>query len=133
MIRRDILKNVLMNDIVGFLRECGVFYLLTINGGSPAGRPFGAIMEYENCLYIATADTKSVYSQLKENENIQILALKQGTRDWLRISGIASECYDLDIKQRMLNECPVLSKHYESAKVEHYNIFKIRVISSEFN
>lgn len=127
------MKSTLLNDIVSFLRECRVFYVLTINGECPAGRPFGAIMEYENYLYIATTDTKSVYSQLKQNENVQILALKQGTRDWLRVSGVASECYDLDIKQRMLSECPVLSKHYESAKVEHYNVFKIRVISSEFN
>lgn len=127
------MKNTLLNDIVVFLRECGVFYVLTINEECPAGRPFGAIMEYENYLYIATSDTKSVYSQLKQNENVQIIALKQGTRDWLRVSGIASECYDLDIKQRMLNECSVLSKHYESAKAEHYNIFKIKVISSEFN
>lgn len=50
-----------MSKISEFLRECGVFYVLTINGDFPAGRPFGAIMEYENDLYISTGDMKDVY------------------------------------------------------------------------
>lgn len=30
-----------------FLKQCGYFYVLTINDKFPAGRPFGAVMEYE--------------------------------------------------------------------------------------
>ena len=121
-----------MSKIIDFLKECGTFYVLTINKDFPAGRPFGAVMEYKNDLYIATADTKEVYKQLKENSAVQIIALKPGTREWIRVSGTATECTDLNIKQIMLKECPVLSKHYTSANVPHYNLFQIKVTNVEF-
>ena len=122
-----------MSRVCDFIKECGIFYVLTINEEFPAGRPFGAIMEYEKDLYISTIDTKAVYKQLKEHENMQIIALKPGTRDWVRVSGVAKECCDLDIKQKMLDECPVLSKHFTSADAPHYTIFQINIIESEFN
>jgi len=122
-----------MNKECKFIRECGVFYLLTINNNFPAGRPFGAIIENDQYLYISTADTKDVYHQLKQNKKIQIIALKSGTRNWIRITGIATECNDLKIKQKMLDECPALSNHYSSADAPHFNIFKIEILNSEFN
>ena len=71
--------------------------------------------------------------QLKENENMQIVALKPGTRQWIRVSGIATECCDLNIKQKMLDECLALRKHYNSAESAHYSIFQIEVTGREFN
>lgn len=35
----------IMSKEYDFLKECGYFYVLTINGDYPAGRPFGAVME----------------------------------------------------------------------------------------
>ena len=32
------------------------FYMLTINGDYPAGRPFGVVMEVEEDLYISAND-----------------------------------------------------------------------------
>ncbi len=79
-----------MSQAYEFIKECGAFFVLTINNDFPAGRPFGAIMEYEDKLYIAIANTKAVYNQLKDNSNMQILALKSGTRSWVRVSGVAT-------------------------------------------
>ena len=122
-----------MSKVCDFIRECEVFYLLTINKDFPAGRPFGAIMEYENDLYVSTSDTKEVYRQLKENGNVQIIALKEETREWVRVSGVAKECNDLYMKQKMIEECPILSKHYASADAPHYSLFQIKVENVEFN
>lgn len=49
-----------MSMTYDFLKECGVFYVLTLNGNFPAGRPFGAVMEHEGDLYISTGDMKDV-------------------------------------------------------------------------
>ncbi len=103
-----------------------------MNHDFPAGRPFGAIMEIGEELYISTADIKAVYQQLKANGNMQLLALMPGTREWLRVTGVATECDDMAIKEKMLVECPVLKKHYPTADTPHYNVFKIRVLNSEF-
>ena len=39
-----------------FLKECGSFFVLTINSDYPAGRPFGAVMEIGEDLYLSTND-----------------------------------------------------------------------------
>ena len=48
------------------------------------------------------------------------------------VSGIATECVDPAIKQKMLEECPVLTKHFSSANAPHYNLFQIEITNSEF-
>ena len=121
-----------MKKIIDFIKESGPFWVLTVNDDAPAGRPFGAIMELADKLYISTADTKAVYKQLKENSKMQILALKPGTREWLRVDGIAVECTSIDIKEKMLEECPILKTHYSSASAPHFAIFEITVVNSEF-
>lgn len=122
-----------MSKVYEFLKECGYFYVLTINGDFPAGRPFGAVMEYVDKLYISTHNENQVHKQLKENGNIQILSKKEGTREWLRITGKASECRDVKIKQKMLEECPVLLKHFSSAESEHFLLFENRSFRSRIS
>jgi len=114
-----------------FLRECGVFFVATVNDRAPAVRPFGAVMEYDGELYISTANTKNVYAQMKANSYIQIVAHKAGTRDWIRIDGNAVEVHDSDIKQRMLKECPVLVKHFGTADCEIFALFRVSEIVGE--
>lgn len=64
---------------------------------------------------------------MKQNSNIQIVALKHGTREWIRISGSAEECSDIAMKQKMLDVCPILSKHYSAPTDAHFCIFQIKV------
>jgi len=122
-----------MSKTYEFLKECETFFLATINKNTPAMRPFGAIMELQGELYFSTANIKDVYSQLKSNQAIQIVALKSGTRDWIRINGKAIEINDLDIKQKMLETCPVLLKRFDSKECQSFALFKIIEMVSELN
>lgn len=108
-----------------FIKDIYPFYLLTVNNGLPQGRPFGAIYFENNKYFIATGTDGNVFNQIIQNPNVQIVALKQNTRNWIRISGKANLETDLSIKQNMLNACPVLTKHYRSATDEHYTVFGI--------
>ena len=114
-----------MSQTFDFLRECGVFFVLTVNGNSPAGRPFGAVMEYEGILYFSTAKTKAVYQQLIENPAMQLIALKPGTRQWVRVSGTAVACETVSLKQRMLDACPALKKRFPAADGEDFALFAL--------
>lgn len=114
-----------MSRTYDFLKECGVFYVLTVTDNGPAGRPFGAVMEYDGRLYFSTATMKDVYRQLTANPKIQLIALKAGTRDWIRINGMAVECTDLSVKDRMLQECPDLTKHFDSPACEQFALFEV--------
>lgn len=120
-----------MSKAYDFLKECGAFFVLTINGEYPAGRPFGAVMEIGDDLYLATNDMNEAHKQMREHKQIQIVAKKTDSRAWIRITGISEECDNLELKSRMLEECPVLHKHYESAEAEHFLMFKVKVENVE--
>jgi len=122
-----------MSRTYEFLKECETFFVATINKNVPAIRPFGAIMEIKQGLYFSTANIKDVYSQLKSNQAIQIVALKSGTRDWVRITGKAIEVNDLDIKQKMLETCPILLKRFDSNDCEYFAVFKLTDMESALN
>lgn len=114
-----------MSKAYEFLSECKIFFVATINGNFPAVRPFGAIMEFNNVLYFSTGTNKNVYKQLLSDNHIQIVALKHGTRDWIRISGNAIEVCDLALKQEMLNACPALGKRFSSKADPLFALFKV--------
>lgn len=114
-----------MSQSYEFLKACGTFFVLTTDAGKPEGRPFGAVMECEGTLYISTGAQKDVCRQLRENPAMQIIALKPGTREWLRLSGRARECTDVAIKATMLDACPALKNRYASAEDENFALFAI--------
>ena len=120
-----------MSKAYEFLKECGVFFVLTINGEYPAGRPFGAVMEVGEDLYLSTNDMNEAHKQMRKNEHIQIVAKKAQSREWIRITGTATECDDKDLKQRMFEECPILQKRYSEGGTEHFLMFKVKVENVE--
>lgn len=122
-----------MSKAYEFLKECGCFYVFTINKHFPAGRPFGAVMEHGGKLFISTNNKNEAHKQLRSNGNIQIVAKKEASRQWIRITGKATECSDIKIKQKMLEECPVLWERFSSAENEHYLLFQVDIFSTEFN
>ena len=122
-----------MSKIYEFLKECKVFYLATTINNVPAVRPFGAVMEFNNTLYISTGKQKIVYKQLCENSNIQIVALKNGTRDWIRISGNAFETEDFHIKKMMLKACPILLNRFPTFDNPNFAVFELKNIQVLLN
>ncbi len=122
-----------MSKAYDFIKECGYFYVLTINGDFPAGRPFGTIYEYGEKLFICTGDSNSVHTQLRTNGNIQILAKKEGTREWLRITGKAAECTDAAMKRKVFEECPGVRTHVSDPEDPHYLVFAVEVLDIQFH
>lgn len=120
-----------MSKAYEFLKECGSFFVLTVNGDYPAGRPFGAVMEAGDDLYLSTNDMNQAHKQLRENGHIQIIGKKPDSRAWIRITGIAAECDDQILKQRMLEEWPVVKQRFDAVGVEHFVMFKVKVENVE--
>lgn len=78
-----------MKKTAEFLRKCGTFYLATVDGDKPQVRPFGAVCEFEDKLYIITNNKKEVYRQMKANPQVSICGMVQGK--WIRVSGQVEE------------------------------------------
>ena len=109
-----------MSEAYKFLKECGSFFVLSINGDFPAGRPFGAVMEVGDNLYLSTNDLNEAHKQIRLNGNIQIVGKKPDSREWIGITGVPSECNDIDLKQKMLIECLILQQRFNAVGIEHF-------------
>ena len=99
-----------MKEVNDFLKECGVYYLATIDGDKPRVRPFGTVTIFENHLYIQTGKKKDVYKQIEKNPNASICAFKDGK--WIRISGKLIPDNRVEAKKHMLDQYPELRGMY---------------------
>ena len=54
-----------MEEVYEFLKECGTFYIATIDGDQPRVRPFGAVNIFEGKLYIQTGKSKMYLSKCR--------------------------------------------------------------------
>ena len=120
-----------MSKAYDFLKECDSFFVLSINEDYPAGRPFGAVMEVGEDLYLSTNDLNQAHKQIRANEHIQVVAKKSNSREWIRITGIATECDSENLKQRMLEECPILQQRFSAVGMEHFILLKVQVKNVE--
>ena len=96
-----------MSEAYEFLKQCGVFYMLTINGDYPAGRPFGVVMEVEEDLYISANDHNQAHKQVRANGHFQIIAKNPDSRPWIRITGMAEECDDAALLGNFVSAQPL--------------------------
>ena len=66
-----------MQEVYEFIKECGTYYLATVDGDQARVRPFGTIHIFEDKLYIQTGKVKiskgltavSAATALKANAN----------------------------------------------------------------
>ena len=99
-----------MEEIVKFLKECGVYYLATVDNNKPKVRPFGTVELFENKLYIQTGKKKDVYKQIENNPFVEICAFKDGR--WIRVSGKLITDDRFEAKKHMLDAYPMLRNMY---------------------
>ena len=64
-----------MQEVKEFLRACDIFFIATDEGGQPRVRPFGALAEFEQKLYICTNNTKPCFAQMLANPKVEICAM----------------------------------------------------------
>ena len=100
-----------MEEVLKFLKECGVYYLATIEDGKPRVRPFGTAEIFENHLYIQTGNKKDVFKQIQKNPNVEICAFKDGK--WLRLRGILKRDDRYEARKDMLDKNPYLRGMYD--------------------
>ena len=99
-----------MKEIQEFLKECGVYYLATLEGDQPRVRPFGTAEIFEKHLYIQTGKKKDVFKQIEKNNNVEICAFKDGK--WIRVTGKLLLDERVEAKKYMLDMNPNLRSMY---------------------
>ena len=100
-----------MNEVYDFLKQCGTYYLATVEGDQPRGRPFGTVDLFEDKLYIQTGKVKDVSKQIQANPKAEICAF-DGKR-WLRIAATMVRDDRVEPKVHMLDNYPNLKAMYD--------------------
>ncbi len=99
-----------MKEVQEFLKECGVYYLATIDGDKPRVRPFGTAEIFDNHLYIQTGKKKDVFKQIENNNRVELCGFKDGR--WIRVSGSLVLDDRVEAKKDMLDKNPSLRGMY---------------------
>lgn len=104
--------GILMQEIYEFLKQCGTYYLATMDGSQPRVRPFGTVDLFDGRLIIQTGRRKDVAQQIFANPKIEICAF-DGQR-WLRVAAEAVEEPRLEAQEHMLDAYPSLQGMYKA-------------------
>ena len=99
-----------MQEVYDFLKECGTYYLATVDGDQPRVRPFGTVLLFEGKLYIQTGKVKDVSKQLHANPKAEICAFANG--QWIRVAGELIADERREAKKAMLDAYPQLRGMY---------------------
>ncbi len=121
-----------MKEVYEFLKECGTYYLATMDGDQPRVRPFGTVDIFEDKLYIQTGKSKNVSKQMQENPKIEICAYKDGK--WLRVTAEVVRDENKEAKKHMLDNYPNLQDKYspEDDNTEVLYLKNAKAIISSF-
>ena len=99
-----------MEEVKDFLKDCGVYYLATVENDKPRVRPFGTAEIFEDHLYIQTGKSKNVSKQIQANPYVELCAFKDGK--WIRVSGKLVRDDRVEAKKDMLDKNPNLRGMY---------------------
>ena len=114
--------NKTMKQVIDFLTESKVQYFSTIGlDGKPKVRPFQCMFVDDGKLWYCTGNGKDVYKELMQNPYCELCTMKG--MSWLRLSGKATFINDLDIKQRILDESPLVKNIYKTANNPVFETF----------
>jgi uncharacterized pyridoxamine 5'-phosphate oxidase family protein len=101
-----------MEEVYNFLKECGTYYIATVEGNQPRVRPFGTVDMYEGKLYIQTGKVKNVSKQIFVNPRIEICAFNG--KQWIRVEATAVNDDRIEAIQHMLDAYPMLQAMYKA-------------------
>ena len=112
-----------MSQVVDFLNEAKTYYFATVEGDQPRVRPFGAAMERNGKVYLATTNQKKVYQQLLANSKVEVSGMAEGK--WIRLTGEAVIDDTVEAREAMLEANPLLRVMY-SADDGKFTVFYLK-------
>ena len=91
--------------VFDFLEKAGTFYLATVEGDQPRVRPYGAMLYFEDKIYIMAFGKTNATRQIENNQKAEICAFKGQT---LRIACKLVEDNRPEVGKALIEKMPVL-------------------------
>lgn len=112
-----------MEKVIKFLQENSILFLATIGlDGKPKVRPFQFMLENEGKLYFCTSNQKKIYSELKNNPYVE-LSTSSKNFAWIRINGKVNFDNSLKLKNKIIENNPLVKSIYQSGDNPNFEIF----------
>jgi uncharacterized pyridoxamine 5'-phosphate oxidase family protein len=122
-----------MKEVCNFLKQCGEYFLATVEGDQPRVRPFGTAAIYENRLYIQTGKRKNVAKQMLANPKVEICAYDKTAKTWVRIAATVVPDERIEAKQFMLDEYPSLKRTYSATDDNTFVLYLSKAIATFYS
>jgi len=94
-----------IQKVYDFLQKAGTFYLATVEGDQPRVRPYGAMLYYEDKIYVMAFGQTNATRQISNNQKAEICAFKGKT---LRIECKLVEDNRPAVGKALVDKMPVL-------------------------
>ena len=94
-----------VKKVYNFLEKAGTFYLATVEGDQPRVRPYGALLYFEDKIYIMAFGKTNATRQIAANQKAEICAFKGQT---LRIECELVEDNRPEVGKALVDKMPVL-------------------------
>ena len=91
--------------VFDFLQNAGTFYLATVEGDQPRVRPYGAMLFFEEKIYIMAFGQTNATRQIADNQKAEICAFKGQT---LRIECKLVEDNRAEVGKALVEKMPSL-------------------------
>ena len=94
-----------VKKVYDFLEKAGTFYLATVEGDQPRVRPYGALLYFEDKIYIMAFGKTNATRQIAANQKAEICAFKGQT---LRIECELVEDNRPEVGKALVDKMPSL-------------------------
>ncbi len=102
-------------ELVTMLKECGHYYMATVNNNLPCVRPVTFIDVYNGEIYAMTRKSKDVYEHAMKNPNVQIVFYPKDNRNWARITCKLVEAETPEVRKEFLAMYPSVAEAHPDA------------------
>lgn len=94
-----------IKKVYDFLEKAGTFYLATVEDNQPRVRPYGAMLMFEDKIYIMAFGKTNATRQIAANPRVEICAFKGQT---LRIACTLVEDNRVEVGRALVEKMPML-------------------------
>jgi uncharacterized pyridoxamine 5'-phosphate oxidase family protein len=116
-----------MFDFTRLLRQNPLGVMATQDGAGVSTRAFQYLFSVGNKAYFYTSSEKRVYWQLKRNPHVSFCTYPPDFQLVLSISGIAHFVDEIALKDRVLDENPLIKRIFRSSDNPLFKLFFIDV------
>lgn len=114
--KANVAEVMTSQELVTMLKECGHYYLATVNDNLPCVRPVNFIDVYNGEIYAMTRKSKqNLYEHAMKNPNVQIVFYPKDSRNWARISCKLVEAETPEVRKQFLAMYPSVTKAHPDA------------------